>query len=100
MTALVPRVVPIAEEATGVELSRLEKLLVLERHLAERFDKTGPGVQTAVLSKEMRECWAEIEELSTDDDASGTSDDGPASELYDRVASAKRNAEAAAGKAA
>ena len=71
------------------------KLLVLELVLAARLQDADVR-STASLSRELRDCWREIEELTAGDDAGGEVDADELAERRARVAAARSAASQAA----
>jgi len=78
-------------DGDDVRLDRLEKLLALEQLLAVRLGECGLR-ETAALSREVRECWREIEELTAGDDAGAGADEDELTARRERVAAARRAA--------
>lgn len=76
-------------------LSRIDKLLVLEQVVARRLETAGSR-ETAGLSRELRDCWREIEELMSLADVAGSESDDELAERRDRVAAARQAAAQAA----
>ena len=76
---------------------RLGKLLALEQVLAVRLGECSVR-ETAGISRELRDCWREIEELTAGDDVGSDSEDDELAARRERIADARRAAaKAAAG---